>query len=129
MSGFNMGTSVSIFNSKKQYFMEDGRFKMKTHYKHEFQMFEFYYHNCLLRELRKKMADGSCITQKKKNKEMVSVIHNLQTSIDELSSFIQKMSRHADQYSDNIRKMRKHIKSFTRLSKDDDIISMLPLFD
>ncbi|XP_076923513.1 uncharacterized protein LOC143585649 [Bidens hawaiensis] len=118
------------FHSKNQYFVEDGRFKMNTfdNDKSELQISEFRYNKFLLQVLMDTVGRSSCFT-KLNGEEMVSVIDKLQNNIHKVSQTIKKMSSHANKYAHALRKARKHIKSFSRLSKDDDIISMLPLFN
>ncbi|KAI3686892.1 hypothetical protein L1987_80581 [Smallanthus sonchifolius] len=119
------------FTDKIQYFTDDGWFRMRgTYFNYELQISDFYDNRILLQELMIKMRNCSsdCFTEENE-KEMVSVIVKLQNNINKVSSTIQKMNSHADQYSYAIGKEKKHVMSFSRLSEDDDIISMLPSFN
>ncbi|KAI3821300.1 hypothetical protein L1987_08864 [Smallanthus sonchifolius] len=96
----------------------------KTHCNRELQISDFYENGILLQELMNKMGVSGYFT-----KEMTSLIDKLQNNIQKVSSTIQEMSSHADLYSHDIEDAKKHLTSFSELSKDDDIISMLPLFN
>ncbi|KAI7740562.1 hypothetical protein M8C21_023930, partial [Ambrosia artemisiifolia] len=115
---------LQSFTARKR--MKDGYFIIKTHSNCELQISDFCDNRILLQELMNKMGRSTCFT-KENAEEMVSVINKLQNNIAMVSSTIQEISSHADQYSNDLAKVKKHVKFFTKLSKDDNIISMLPL--
>ncbi|KAK1407690.1 hypothetical protein QVD17_39312 [Tagetes erecta] len=97
-------------------------------YNCELQISNFNYNGILLQKLINKTARSSCFTIENE-KVMMSVIDKLQNNIQKVSHAIQDMSTHAHQYTCDLEEAKKHVKSFSLLSKDDDIISMLPLFN
>ncbi|KAK9080146.1 hypothetical protein SSX86_001821 [Deinandra increscens subsp. villosa] len=109
-------------------FTEDGCFIPKYDSNLELKISDFHQNGVLLQDLMNKMVQSRCFTQKTEE-EMLSVIDKLGKNTDKVSNTIQGMSRNAHQYSHDLGKARKHVKSFSRLSKDDNIISMLPLFN
>ncbi|XP_076932692.1 uncharacterized protein LOC143598342 isoform X1 [Bidens hawaiensis] len=123
---------LHLFNSftdKIQYYTDSGWFEItNTHYNHELQISNFYENGILLEVLMKKMSGYSCFTQENEE-EVLSVIDKLQNNIRKVSQTIQDMSSHADQYSRDIENASNEVKSFSQLSKDDIIISMLPSFN
>ncbi|KAI3796644.1 hypothetical protein L1987_39322 [Smallanthus sonchifolius] len=101
---------------------------LETH-NNELQVSEFYDNGILLQKMMNKMGRSSCLT-KENEEEMMSVIDKLQNNIHKVSNTIQDMNSYADQYSHNIGKAaKKHFKSFSKPPSDDDIMSMLLLFN
>ncbi|KAK1407694.1 hypothetical protein QVD17_39316 [Tagetes erecta] len=100
----------------------------EKYYNCELQISDFNYNGGVLQDLMNKMGRCSGFTNENKE-EMMGVIDKLQNNIDKVSHAIQDMSTHARQYTCDLEEAKKHVKSFSMLSKDDDIISMLPLFN
>ncbi|KAK9080139.1 hypothetical protein SSX86_001814 [Deinandra increscens subsp. villosa] len=107
---------------------KDVEFIKKTRSNRELQISDFDENGILVQELMNKMARSSCFTIEIEE-EMASVIVELQKNIHKVSSTIRDISSHAHQYSHDLRRAKKHVKCFSQLSHDDDILSMLSLFN